>query len=100
MHIWDAIRMRPETHWTVEFYVLLWTKEKKGAGRCLGFGRGNRQFIGSRGRAEHLANKFLLGNPEIMGHQGALANRPLLRSFLFNTKMRMLRFLSGAGFSI
>lgn len=37
MPIRDAIRMRPETHWTVEAYMLLWAKEKKGAGRCLGF---------------------------------------------------------------
>lgn len=29
----------------------------------------NRQFIGSRERAEHVANKFLLGNLETMGER-------------------------------
>lgn len=43
--------------------------KREGRDRGLKFLKENRQFIDSRERAEHMANKFLLGNLEIMGER-------------------------------
>lgn len=57
--------MRLETHWAVEAY--LYVGQSRRCGQGLGFQRRNRQFTGNPERAEHVANKCLLGTPGTVG---------------------------------